>query len=95
MEKAHSSGIGRYVAVFVGLGIITAVEVALGAARVINLDPGLLVLVLLVMSAAKAALVAMFFMHLRDDTKWFSLIFIFPFLLSSLLIFWTVFERLG
>ena len=91
MEKAHSSNLSKYIAVFVGLAILTATEVALGAAHLVALDQGTLILIMLALSAAKAALVAMFFMHLRDDTKWFSFIFIFPMLLSGLLIFWTVF----
>jgi len=89
MEKAHSSSLAKYIAVFVGLAILTGVEVAL--ATVTRLEANLLIPILLALAVAKAALVAMFFMHLRDDTKWFSLIFIFPMLLSSLLIFWTVF----
>ena len=89
MEKAHSSNLGKYVGVFAGLGILTAIEVAL--AFVVRLEANLLIPILLLLAVAKAALVAMFFMHLKDDTKWFSLIFIYPILLASLLIFWVVF----
>lgn len=89
MEKAHASNLGKYVGVFAGLGILTAIEVVL--AFVVRLEANLLIPILLLLAVAKAALVAMFFMHLKDDTKWFSLIFIYPILLASLLIFWVVF----
>ncbi|MGH2593437.1 MAG: cytochrome C oxidase subunit IV family protein [Anaerolineae bacterium] len=91
MHTTHSSNLGKYIAVFVGLAVLTGIEVAV--AVVIRIDNP--VLILLALAAAKAALVAMFFMHLRDDTKWFSAIFIFPMLLASLLIFWVVFPSGG
>ena len=89
MEKAHSSNLGKYIAVFVGLAVLTAIEVTI----VLVIHPDFSPLpILLALAAAKAALVALFFMHLKDDTKWFSLIFIFPMLLASLLIFWVNFQ---
>jgi len=88
-ESTHTSNYRKYIAVFLGLGVLTAVEVAL--AFVIHPTTAILLPVLLILAVVKAALVAMFFMHLKDDTKWFSLIFIYPILLASLLIFWVVF----
>ena len=87
--QTHSSKLGKYIGVFLGLGVLTAIEVALAFAA--RLDTNILIPLLLALAVAKAALVAMFFMHLKDDTKWFSLIFIYPILLASLLIFWVVF----
>ena len=87
MHAAHSSNLGKYIAVFLGLGVLTAIEVTV--AIIIHVSNALPIL--LALAAAKAALVALFFMHLKDDTKWFSFIFIFPMLLASLLIFWVVF----
>ena len=87
--QTHSSNLGKYIGVFLGLGVLTAVEVVV--AFVARLDANILIPILLVLAVVKAALVAMFFMHLKDDTKWFSLIFIYPILLASLLIFWVVF----
>jgi len=87
--QTHASNLGKYIGVFLGLGVLTAIEVALAFAA--QLDANILIPLLLVLAVAKAALVAMFFMHLKDDTKWFSLIFIYPILLASLLIFWVVF----
>lgn|SRR5690606_36242894 len=42
--------------------------------------------IILVLSAAKFALVVMFFMHLKYDSKVFSGIFLFPFALGTLVI---------
>ncbi|HEY4688884.1 MAG TPA: cytochrome C oxidase subunit IV family protein [Anaerolineae bacterium] len=89
MHTTHRSRPIRYIAVFVGLAILTATEIALATGS--QLEANLLIPILIVLAAAKAALVALFFMHLRDDTKWFSLIFIYPMLLASLLIFFVVF----
>jgi cytochrome c oxidase subunit 4 len=87
MQTTHPSKLSKYVAVFVGLGVLTAIEVIVAVvAKVANPWP-----ILLGLAAAKAALVAAFFMHLRDDTKWFALLFIYPMLLASLLMFFVVF----
>ena len=42
--------------------------------------------ILLVLSAAKFALVAMFYMHLKQDSKIFSGVFVFPIILAALII---------
>jgi len=42
--------------------------------------------ILLVLSAAKFALVAMFYMHLKQDSKIFSSVFVFPIILAALVI---------
>lgn len=94
MHSTHSSGIRTYILVFVGLAVLTAVEVGLVASGALRDLGASAVLVLLALAAVKAALVAMFFMHLRSDTKWFSVIFIFPMLLASLLIFWLMFAAI-
>jgi len=88
MQTTHSSNLRKYILVFGGLAVLTGIEVGLVIfVQLANPLPFLLAL-----AAAKAALVALFFMHLKDDTKWFSAIFIFPMLLASLLIFWVVFR---
>ena len=89
MQAAHSSSVLKYVGVFVALAIVTAIEV--GIAFLIGPTSALVIPVLVIAAVAKIALIAMFFMHLRDDTKWFALLFLYPFLLAGLLIFWTVF----
>ncbi len=89
MQAAHSSSVLKYVGVFVTLAIVTAIEV--GIALLVGPTSALVIPVLVIAAVAKIALIAMFFMHLRDDTKWFALLFLYPFLLAGLLIFWTVF----
>lgn len=90
----HTSNSTKYIAVFVGLAIFTAIEVTVAVVLHAQIAPLVLLLVLLALAALKALLVASFFMHLRDDTKWFTLIFIYPMLLSSLLIIAIVFSKL-
>jgi cytochrome c oxidase subunit 4 len=89
MHTTHSSNLGKYIAVFVGLAVLTGIEVWLVTSGVLGAIPPLLVL--LALAAVKAALVAAFFMHLRDDTKWLAALFIYPMLLAGLLIFWVVY----
>jgi len=73
-EPAHPP-IRSYLIVAAVLAVITAIEVSVfyltGLAR-------FLAPILLVLSAAKFALVAMFFMHLRFDRRLFSGLFIGP-----------------
>ena len=59
------------------LAAMTAIELALSAMGVIGLGS----IAFLVLSLAKAALVALFFMHLRDDSKWYGMVFLAPVLL--------------
>ena len=64
-----------YVMVFVMLAIVTGLEVALTG---FISNEGLKIIILLALAVAKAALVMMFFMHLKYDTKTYSLLLIFP-----------------
>ena len=72
------SGPRTYLVIAAFLLILTVMEVAIfyipGLARV-------LVPLLLVMAAAKFALVALFYMHLRFDHVWFSYLFVAPLLI--------------
>ena len=69
---AHAS-IGTYVVVAVILTLVTAMEFS--AIYIRELTP-ILIPLLVVMSAAKFALVALFFMHLRYDARPLSVIFV-------------------
>ena len=73
-----AAGPRTYLVIAAFLLILTVMEVAVfyipGLARV-------LVPLLLVMAAAKFALVALFYMHLRFDHVWFSYLFVAPFLI--------------
>lgn len=71
-EHAHAS-VGTYLKVAAILSVITALE--FGVIYIRQVTP-ILVPLLLVMSAAKFALVVLFFMHLRYDPRPLSTIFV-------------------
>jgi cytochrome c oxidase subunit 4 len=73
-EHAHP-GAKEYLAIAILLTVITAVEVAVY--YVPAMKP-MLVPTLLVLSALKFALVAMFYMHLKFDHRIFSWLFVTP-----------------
>ena len=81
---AHPS-IRTYLAIAAILAGVTVVEVAMFYIPAIG-QTAMLAPILLMLSAAKFALVVMFFMHLKPDSKIFTLIFTAPLLLAALVI---------
>ena len=91
-EHAHP-GAGTYVKIAVILFVITALEV--GGYEVVRrgepaglataLQP-VFVPFLIVLSALKFALVAMFYMHLKMDSRLFSSVFIFPLIIAAVVV---------
>ncbi|MBM3217516.1 MAG: cytochrome C oxidase subunit IV [Candidatus Rokubacteria bacterium] len=80
--EAHSgghAGVAIYVKVAVILTVITALEFAVLYIRALT---PIVVPLLLVMSAGKFALVVLFFMHLRYDSRVLSLVFVGPLLIA-------------
>lgn len=67
----------NYFAIFGALALITLVEVTLFRDVPV---------ILVALSLTKAALVAMYYMHLKFETGWFSAIFLFPLPLMLLVI---------
>ena len=66
----------KYVAVAVVLAVITALEITVALGHFL---PQTLTTILLIgFSLAKAALVMLFYMHLKYETKWYSLVLVFP-----------------
>ena len=66
----------KYVTVAVVLAVITAVEITLALGHFL---PQQVTTVLLIgFTLSKAALVMLFYMHLKYDTKWYSLALVFP-----------------
>ena len=66
----------KYVVVAVVLAVITGVEVTLALGHFL---PAQLTTVLLIgFTLSKAALVMLFYMHLKYDTRWYSLVLVFP-----------------
>ena len=88
-EHSHPSP-ALYLKVALILFVLTALEVATYEAGRGGMGPGLrdvigpiVVMLLLVLSAAKFILVAMFYMHLKSDPKLLSNLFVWPILLAS------------
>lgn len=64
-----------YGAVFFILAVITAIEIGLGSAGIAR---SVRTALFLLMSLAKAAFVAAYYMHLRSDSRLYSYIFLGP-----------------
>ena len=62
----------NYFGVFIGLGVLTLLEVG------VTFLPIPQVPILVAMMIAKVALVAMYYMHLKYDSKWFTVIILTP-----------------
>jgi cytochrome c oxidase subunit IV len=91
-DESHPSA-GVYVKIGIVLFVLTALEVGLyeftygehaGAAGQ-ALQP-FFVPLLLGMSAAKFALVAMYYMHLKHDNRLFTGVFVFPLIIATVII---------
>lgn len=82
-SEAHTGP--TYVTIFVVLAALTAVEVGLTYLPMPRL---LLVGLLLALALCKASLVAMYFMHLRFDSRLLTLIFVMPVVLGLFLIYY-------
>src|SRR5437879_13915872 len=74
----------NYMAIFWYLAILTVVEIAVLYRRLAKLTIGVL---LCSLALGKAVLVAMYFMHLRFETRALGLVAITPLVIATLLIF--------
>ncbi|HXE57348.1 MAG TPA: cytochrome C oxidase subunit IV family protein [Gemmatimonadales bacterium] len=91
-EHAHPTP-GLYAKIGLVLFVLTALEVGLYEATygetagplAEHLRP-FFVPLLLMLSAAKFALVAMFYMHLKQDSRLFSGVFVFPIIIATVVI---------
>jgi cytochrome c oxidase subunit 4 len=91
-EHAHPTA-GLYFKVGLVLFVLTALEVGLyeitygeHAGSLAPTIKPLFVPLLLLLSAAKFALVAMFYMHLKQDSKLFTGVFVFPLIIAAFII---------
>lgn len=66
----------KYVTVAVVLAAITGLEIFLALSHILPQE--LTTILLIGLTLAKAALVMLFYMHLKYDTKWYSLVLVFP-----------------
>ena len=91
-ERAHPTA-ALYLKVAVVLFVLTGLEVYAfevsrkgePAALAAVVSP-LIIPILVILSAAKFALVAMFYMHLKQDAKIFSGLFVFPLIIAVALV---------
>ena len=81
-EHAHP-GAKEYLAIATILTVLTAIEVAVFYIPAMH---PMLVPTLLTLSAVKFALVAMFYMHLKQDHQLFTGVFVFPLLITAIVI---------
>jgi cytochrome c oxidase subunit IV len=72
--KPHISN-RTYLIVFAWLAVMTAIEVAVAA---LPIAEPVQVIVLVVLAVIKAALVVLFYMHLRYDSKWYWITLLVP-----------------
>ena len=92
-HEHHHPSTGAYVKIGIILFVLTALEVGLyeftygehSGATGHALQP-FFVPLLLALSAAKFALVAMFYMHLKQDHRLFSGVFVFPLIIATVII---------
>jgi caa(3)-type oxidase subunit IV len=71
----HSHVRPNYLLVFVGLALLTAIEVGI---TYMPIPHGIQTASLLAFMLFKVVLVALFYMHLRIDSKWFAYVFLIP-----------------
>jgi caa(3)-type oxidase subunit IV len=73
--NTHTHARPNYLLVFVGLALLTAIEVGI---TYLDIPRPILAASLLGFMLFKVILVALFYMHLRVDSKWFSYVFLIP-----------------
>jgi cytochrome c oxidase subunit 4 len=71
--EEHHPGAMEYIQIGLILAVITALEVAM---YYVDIDHSLLVTILIIMSIAKFSLVVLWFMHLKFDSRLFSILFV-------------------
>ncbi len=74
-HEHQGPSVRKYVAIFVVLFVVTAIEVAASYLTDIGVPLWGEIAVLIALAAVKGALVLMFYMHLRFDSRWFTFLF--------------------
>ena len=82
MTETHSDK-ARYIRIWIWLAVITAIEVRVATAP---LSKGTIISALAAMSLWKALLVALYFMHLKYESRWLLWAAVFPAILSAVTI---------
>jgi caa(3)-type oxidase subunit IV len=82
-EHAHQAGPRTYLVIGAFLLLLTVMEVVVFYIPALH---GVLVPVLILLAIAKFALVAMYYMHLRFDHRWFSYMFVGPLVIAVVVV---------
>jgi cytochrome c oxidase subunit 4 len=82
--ETHHPGAMQYIVIAGVLTVLTVLEI--GVYYVQALQP-VLVPLLIVLAICKFALVGMYYMHLHFDSRVFSVLFMFPLLLATFILF--------
>ncbi|HUO06179.1 MAG TPA: cytochrome C oxidase subunit IV family protein [Candidatus Binataceae bacterium] len=82
-EQARHPGTATYLIIAAFLVVLTAMEITVFYVHALR---PVLVPLLLILAAAKFALVAMFYMHLKYDDWLLSGIFVFPLIIAAVLL---------
>jgi caa(3)-type oxidase subunit IV len=82
-EQSHQAGPRTYLVIGAFLLLLTVMEVAVFYIPALG---KVLVPVLILLAIAKFALVAMFYMHLRFDHRWFSYMFVGPLIIAVIVV---------
>jgi caa(3)-type oxidase subunit IV len=80
---AHVSHRKTYFTIFIWLTVLTAIEVGLAVS---HLQRWVMITLLCALAIVKAALVAMYFMHLRFERKTLAIVVLTPVVLAGILI---------
>jgi len=83
MADSHAKHGPSYMAIFWYLAVLTVIEIAVIFAPLPRMTIGIL---LVALASAKATMVALYFMHLRVETKTLGYIALTPILIGTLLV---------
>jgi cytochrome c oxidase subunit 4 len=89
-DSGHGHATPNYIAVFFILFVVTVVEVLVP--EYLDLGQGLFLTVMMGMAMLKAALVGLYFMHLKYDHKLLMVIAVVPFILAPIVVGVVAFE---
>ncbi len=76
MQSSHAPHTSprTYLTVFAWLAALTVIEIIVSAASAVGMPPVPQIAILIAIAIVKAALVVLFYMHLRHDSRWYVLI---------------------
>ncbi|HEX2501885.1 MAG TPA: cytochrome C oxidase subunit IV family protein [Methylomirabilota bacterium] len=86
MADTHAKHGPSYMAVFWYLAVLTVLEIGVIFLVHVGVSKTAIAVMLVAMASAKAALVALYFMHLRVETKTLGYIALTPVLIGTLLV---------